>query len=132
MNRADAIETVKYQIIEWLEPEDVAKLVERYDPNEVFVFKKEKFDSFCRDHFPEDYMKIADKVADAALRRDYNSYNKWIIWDDFYEVFKSADYPLEFVRNMDDFIERLVVANDHLLKKVHWADEAIRYIKDNY
>lgn len=134
MDRADAIETIKYQITEWLEPEEIAELVQKYTPNneDIYVFKRRSFDFFCRGHFPEEYLKIAEKLAKAAEYNDYHRGDKWIMWDDFHEEFKSANYPLEFVRNMDNFIERIVMANDPLLKKVHWAEEAIRFIREDY
>ena len=134
MEIEEAVETIHYQMTEWLEEEEFALLVQKYAPHDIYIFKSSGFDSFCQNHFPEDYLKVAEKVAKAALRDQYHLQSKWIMWDDYYEEFKTSTHPLGFVpfRDMHRFIERLVMANDPLLKKVRWADEAIRVIRDAY
>lgn len=82
-------------------------------------------------------MKIAEKVAEASLKDKYHKNDPWIKWDNLKEEFESATYPLTFVTKNQTFVsdkfhfvKQMVLANEPLLNKIHWIDEAIRCIKD--
>lgn len=137
MNKQEAIETIWYQMTEWLNEEELTALVNKYTLENITVFKRKSFNFFCRGHFPEEYLKMAEKVAEASLRGKYHKNDPWIQWDYLKEEFESANHPLTFViKNQTfawdkaHFIEQMVKANEPLLKKVHWIDEAIPVIRD--
>lgn len=137
MNKLDAVETIWYQMTEWLDEEELATLVNKYTPENICIFKRKSFNFFSRGHFPEEYLKIAEKVAEAALRDKYHKNDPWIKWDNVKEEFESATFPLTFVTENQTFVadkarfvKQMVFANEPLLKKIHWIDEAIRCIKD--
>lgn len=132
MNKRYAIQTVWDALLEWLEIDERAELVRKYTDPKISVFKRSEFNSFCKEHFKDDYLTVAETVAKAYSYHDYELGYRWIMWDEKKGTFYSSDEPFNFVDYMAPFIERMVTSNDPLLKKLQFIDEEIRFIKENH
>ena len=132
MNKKYAIQTIWDALLEWLEIDERAELVKKYTDPKSFVFKRSEFNAFCKEHFKDDYLTVAEKVAKGYSYHDYELGYRWIMWDETKEMFYSSEDPFNFVDSMASFIEQMVMADDPLLKKVKFIDKEIRFIKENH
>lgn len=128
MNEEEAINLIWNQMDDYVEDDVWAGLIEKYMPSHPYVFKMSDFDTFCQEHFPGQYLKVAMLVSEASEYYDFCQRDDWVLWDPSNKEIKSICEPLHLVEEIYPFIKNLVLANDPVLIPLH-VEDAIQVIR---
>lgn len=130
MDWDEASDRIWYSFCE-LDDESQVDIVENSAPSLVRVFETKDFDSFCKKNFNGKYEKVAQAILDGRDSYDMDFDQKWCMYDEEGELFRTGDTPADFVDNEDAFASDLMDDED-MLSQLGFSQDEIEILEQAY
>lgn len=106
--------------------------VEKYSNISINIFPTETFSDFCKEHFPENYLKVAQMAVDGNQNNEFDMYKPWCCCNIDDELLETGDEPTDFVEDEEYFVEDLLNDNTTNLEDIGFTKEEAEEIMKTY
>lgn len=112
-----------------LSDEDEIHAIEQYSGKFVSIYPMEDFDAFCKKHYRDRYLDIVAFVLNRRPKYEFDTDDCYFAWYMEEEELVSYSCVLDFVDDVDKFVEALVREDAEILHNMGFRESVVDEMK---